>query len=180
MSMGALLLIICGVAALLWATRQGYQSGILVAKDEYPTQDDTDERLLAAEDDVDDSEGLQELVSTEDSRSNVYSGSIKTQPDGMIWGFVTLIPAGWIGLWININGRRKDVAEGRMTKEAALGSIKNYMIGFGWSMAIIFIVNFIIYTATGDLAGWFVIGAIVILVIWISYENNKRKIESLE
>lgn len=73
------------------------------------------------------------------ARRNLIEKPTITNPDGAEWGFITLIPFGWLILWANINSRRKEVEKGIRDKESAVASIKNYAIGAAISLAVLFI-----------------------------------------
>ncbi|MBR6097551.1 hypothetical protein IKP94_02245 [Candidatus Saccharibacteria bacterium] len=101
---------------------------------------------------------------------------IFTEADSTLWGLITLIPFGWIILWININGRRKEVERGVRDKESALASIKNYAAG-----ATVGIIGyFIIMCAASQGKYVSVPNIIAIIILAISAINNTSRIKKIE
>lgn len=62
-----------------------------------------------------------------------------TTADSVLWGFIILIPFGWIALWVSINNRRREAEHGIRDKKSAVDSINNYAIGTVISFFIWFI-----------------------------------------
>lgn len=62
-----------------------------------------------------------------------------TTADSVLWGFIILIPFGWIALWVSINNRRREAEHGIRDKKSAVDSINNYAIGTVISFFICFI-----------------------------------------
>jgi len=72
------------------------------------------------------------------SDSGINSSKLIKKADSFLWGLIVLIPFGWLALWTNINGRRKEVENGLRDKESAITSIKNYGIGAFLGLMILF------------------------------------------
>jgi hypothetical protein len=100
-----------------------------------------------------------------------------TTNSGGGWGFICLIPFGWIILACMINGRKNDVINRRISEEVGLAVIKNYTIGFWVCIALTVIMSIARSAVNG---GLFIPNIIAIIVILIVYANCKSKIENAE
>ena len=116
------------------------------------------------------------------AKNKKAKSEIKNKPDSLLWGFIAIIPFGWIVLWANINHRRSEVEKGLRTKDSAIKSIDNYASG-----VLLMIIMAIVITATlqnylpadrqHDIL---IINFVAIAILVISSVNNKHRIRNLD
>lgn len=115
------------------------------------------------------------------AKSQVSKGEINDKPDSALWGFIALLPFGWIVLWININDRRSEVEQGLRTKESAIKSIDNYALGVIFLLVLTFLMRVIIRENSLP-SGWHgivVVNIVAIIILAISSLNNKHRINEI-
>ena len=98
-----------------------------------------------------------------------------TTADSVLWGFIILIPFGWIALWVSINNRRREVEHGIRDKKSAIDSINNYAIG----SVISFFIWFIYLCVQSSGQNIIIVNFVALIILSASSIHNTNRIKEI-
>ncbi|MDR0957570.1 MAG: hypothetical protein LBM09_03295 [Candidatus Nomurabacteria bacterium] len=109
-------------------------------------------------------------MSKSDLRKTAEKSKI-TKDTGKAFGFLALIPFGWIIVACKMVARKNDVIAGIISKKVGLAVIKNYTIGLWWILGLICFAN--ISSSSPTLIPNSVPG-IILICVYVNQTNKKR------
>lgn len=98
-----------------------------------------------------------------------------TTADSVLWGFIILIPFGWIALWVSINNRRREAEHGIRDKKSAVDSINNYAIG----TVISFFICFIYLCIQNSAQSVTIVNFVALIILAVSSMHNVNRIKKI-
>ena len=98
-----------------------------------------------------------------------------TTADSVLWGFIILIPFGWIALWVSINNRRREAEHGIRDKKSAVDSINNYAIG----VVISFFIWFIYLCTQSSAQSVIIVNFVALIILAASSMHNVNRIKKI-
>lgn len=98
-----------------------------------------------------------------------------TTADSVLWGFIILIPFGWIALWVSINNRRREAEHGIRDKKSAVDSINNYAIG----TVISFFIWFIYLCIQNSAQSVIIVNFVALIILATSSMHNVNRIKKI-
>lgn len=98
-----------------------------------------------------------------------------TTADSVLWGFIILIPFGWIALWVSINNRRREAEHGIRDKKSAVDSIDNYAIG----TIISFFICFIYLCIQNSAQSVTIVNFVALIILAVSSMHNVNRIKKI-
>lgn len=98
-----------------------------------------------------------------------------TTADSVLWGFIILIPFGWIALWVSINNRRREAEHGIRDKKSAIDSINNYAIG----TVISFFIWFIYLCIQSSAQSVIIVNFVALIILAASSMHNVNRIKKI-
>ena len=98
-----------------------------------------------------------------------------TTADSVLWGFIILIPFGWIALWVSINNRRREAEHGIRDKKSAVDSINNYAIG----TVISFFICFIYLCIQNSAQSVIIVNFVAPIILAVSSMHNVNRIKKI-
>ena len=98
-----------------------------------------------------------------------------TTADSVLWGFIILIPFGWIALWVSINNRRGEAEYGIRDKKCAVDSINNYAIG----TVISFFIWFIYLCIQNSAQSVIIVNFVALIILATSSMHNVNRIKKI-
>lgn len=98
-----------------------------------------------------------------------------TTADSVLWGFIILIPFGWIALWVSINNRRREAEHGIRDKKSAVDSINNYATG----TVISFFICFIYLCIQNSAQSVTIVNFVALIILAASSMHNVNRIKKI-
>ena len=114
-------------------------------------------------------------VSIPDKSKTSKEKKVKTTADSVLWGFIILIPFGWIALWVSINNRRREAEHGIRDKKSAIDSINNYAVG----SVISFFIWFIYLCIQSSGQNIVIVNFVALIILAVSSIHNTNRIKNI-